>query len=157
MAAPLRHQAAGRYTADGDPDGWRYVHRPDRPPTPTCPHSRRPHAQAARSCGRDPLPRRPLRAHPPRFRRGHGALCQPLRPFRRRRDPAFTYCDVEAALQQWLLSVATLDLLAARLAAEREARERAELHRLLAKYGVPAEFRRLALPVVRRRVPRRSQ
>jgi hypothetical protein len=66
-------------------------------------------------------------------------------------DPAFTYCDVEAALQQWLWSVGALDVLAARLAAEREARERAELHRLLAKYGVPAEFRRVALPVVRGR------
>jgi hypothetical protein len=71
-------------------------------------------------------------------------------------DPAVTYCDVEAALQQWLSSVGVLDLLAARLAVEREARERAELHRLLAKYGIPAEFRRAGLPVARRGVPRRS-
>jgi hypothetical protein len=70
-------------------------------------------------------------------------------------DPAFTYCDVEAALQQWLSSGRVLDALAGLLAVEREARERAELHRLLAKYGVPAEFRRAGLPVVRR-APRRS-
>ena len=70
-------------------------------------------------------------------------------------DPAFTYCDVEAALQQWLSSSRVLDALAGLLAVEREARERAELHRLLAKYGVPAEFRRAGLPVVRR-APRRS-
>ncbi len=54
------------------------------------------------------------------------------------------------ALQHWLWSVGALDVLAARLAAEREARERGELHRLLATYGVPAEFRRIALPVIRR-------
>ena len=72
-------------------------------------------------------------------------------------DPACTYCDVEAALQQWLRSVGALDLLAARHAAEREARERAELHRLLATYGVPPEFRRLALPAAgRSRRPRRD-
>ena len=85
----------------------------------------------------------------------HGFVDRALR-WRCPGDPAFTYCDVEAALQQWLWSVGALDLLAARLAAEREARERAELHRLLAKYGVPADFRRVTLPVVGRRVPRRS-
>ncbi len=41
-------------------------------------------------------------------------------------DPAVTFCDVEAALQQWLRSVGALDLLAARHEAEREATERAQ-------------------------------
>jgi hypothetical protein len=72
-------------------------------------------------------------------------------------DPACTYCDVEAALQQWLRSAGALHLLAARHAAEREARERAELHRLLATYGVPPEFRRMALPAAgRSHRPRRD-
>jgi hypothetical protein len=75
----------------------------------------------------------------------HGFVDQALR-WRCPGDPAYTYCDVEAVLQEWLRSVGAVEVLAARLAAEREAADRAQLQELLGRYGVPPEFRRLALP-----------
>ncbi len=75
----------------------------------------------------------------------HGFVRQALR-WRCPGDPAYTHCDVEAALQQWLQSVGVLDVLTASVAAEREAAGRAQLRRLLAEYGPPPELRRVALP-----------
>ena len=49
-------------------------------------------------------------------------------------DPAFTYSDVERALQSWLLERGILAMYEQRLADEREAGERTELARLKAKY-----------------------
>jgi hypothetical protein len=49
-------------------------------------------------------------------------------------DPAFTYSDVECALQTWLRESGTLGRYEQRLADEMEAGERAELARLKAKY-----------------------
>jgi hypothetical protein len=51
-------------------------------------------------------------------------------------DPAFTYSDVERALQSWLWQNGVLDCYERRLAEEQEAAERAELARLRAKYAV---------------------
>lgn len=53
-------------------------------------------------------------------------------------DPAYTYCDVEAAVADWLGSSTILAGLMATRRSAIEAAERAELARLLAKYGVPA-------------------
>jgi hypothetical protein len=50
-------------------------------------------------------------------------------------DPAFTYSDVERALQSWLHQNGVLARYERRLAAEQEAAERAELARLQAKYA----------------------
>ena len=50
-------------------------------------------------------------------------------------DPAFTYSDVERALQSWLHQNGVLGRYERRLAAEQEAAERAELARLKAKYA----------------------
>ncbi|MGA2620187.1 MAG: hypothetical protein ABSF26_21420 [Thermoguttaceae bacterium] len=50
-------------------------------------------------------------------------------------DPAWTYSDVERALQAWLRADGTLERYRQRLAEETEAGERAELARLQAKYG----------------------
>ena len=50
-------------------------------------------------------------------------------------DPAWTYSDVERALQAWLRSDETLERYRQRLTEEIEAAERAELDRLQAKYG----------------------
>lgn len=50
-------------------------------------------------------------------------------------DPAFTYSDVERALQSWLHQNAVLGEYERRLAAEQEAAERADLARLQAKYA----------------------
>jgi hypothetical protein len=50
-------------------------------------------------------------------------------------DPAFTYSDVERALQSWLNQNGVLARYERRLAAEQEAAERAELARLQAKYA----------------------
>lgn len=50
-------------------------------------------------------------------------------------DPAWTYSDVERALQAWLRADETLERYRQRLAEESEAGERAELARLQAKYG----------------------
>ena len=50
-------------------------------------------------------------------------------------DPAFTYSDVERALQSWLHQNGVLGRYERRLAAEQEAAERAELARLQAKYA----------------------
>jgi hypothetical protein len=50
-------------------------------------------------------------------------------------DPAWTYSDVERALQDWLQADGTLERYRQRLAEETESRERAELARLQAKYG----------------------
>jgi len=49
-------------------------------------------------------------------------------------DPAFTYSDVERALQSWLLERGLLAKHEQRLADETEAGERTELARLKAKY-----------------------
>ena len=49
-------------------------------------------------------------------------------------DPAFTYSDVERALQSWLRENGTLAKYEERLADEMEAGERAELARLKVKY-----------------------
>jgi hypothetical protein len=49
-------------------------------------------------------------------------------------DPAFTYSDVERALQGWLRESGTLARYEQRLADEMDAGERAELARLKAKY-----------------------
>jgi len=49
-------------------------------------------------------------------------------------DAAFTYCDVERALQSWLRENDVLAHYENRLAAETEANERAVLARLQAKY-----------------------
>lgn len=49
-------------------------------------------------------------------------------------DPAFTYCDVERALQSWLLQNGVLTNCQKRLAEETEVAERAELNRLKAKW-----------------------
>ena len=49
-------------------------------------------------------------------------------------DPAFTYSDVERALQRWLRESGTLAKHEQRLADEMEAAERAQLARLKAKY-----------------------
>jgi hypothetical protein len=49
-------------------------------------------------------------------------------------DPAFTYSDVERALQGWLRESAILAKYEQRLADEMEAGERADLARLKAKY-----------------------
>ena len=51
-------------------------------------------------------------------------------------DPAWTYSDVERALQTWLRENDVLAKYKTRLAAETEAAERAVLTRLQAKYGV---------------------
>lgn len=74
----------------------------------------------------------------------HDFVAQALR-WRGAGDPAWTYCDVETALQQWLASVGVLDVLAARVAAKREAADLAELRRLLGQYGLPPELRRRRL------------
>lgn len=50
-------------------------------------------------------------------------------------DPAFTYSDVERALQSWLRENGVLDRFERKLAEEQEAAERAELARLQAKYA----------------------
>ena len=50
-------------------------------------------------------------------------------------DPAWTYSDVERALQEWLRTDQTLERYRQRLTEEIEAAERAELDRLQAKYG----------------------
>ena len=50
-------------------------------------------------------------------------------------DPAWTYSDVERALQAWLQEDGTLDRFRQRLAEETEAGERAQLARLQAKFG----------------------
>lgn len=50
-------------------------------------------------------------------------------------DPAWTYSDVERALQSWLRENDVLARFEARLAEETEAVERAVLARLQAKYG----------------------
>jgi hypothetical protein len=50
-------------------------------------------------------------------------------------DPAFTYADVERALQSWLHQNGVLANYERKLADEREAAERAELARLQAKYA----------------------
>ena len=50
-------------------------------------------------------------------------------------DPAFTYSDVERALESWLHQNGVLGGYERRLAAEQEAAERAELARLQAKYA----------------------
>ena len=50
-------------------------------------------------------------------------------------DPAWTYSDVERALQGWLQVDGTLDRYRQRLAEETEAAERAELVRLQRKYA----------------------
>jgi hypothetical protein len=50
-------------------------------------------------------------------------------------DPAFTYSDVERALQSWLHQSGVLGWYERRLAAEQEAAERADLARLQAKYA----------------------
>jgi hypothetical protein len=50
-------------------------------------------------------------------------------------DPAWTYSDVERALQAWLRADETLERYQQRLAKETEAAERAELARLQAKFG----------------------
>lgn len=49
-------------------------------------------------------------------------------------DPAWTYSDVERALQEWLRADGVLDQYRQRLAEETEAVERAELARLQRKY-----------------------
>ena len=49
-------------------------------------------------------------------------------------DPAFTYSDVERALQGWLRESGTLAMYEQRFADEMDAEERAELARLKAKY-----------------------
>lgn len=49
-------------------------------------------------------------------------------------DPAWTYCDVERAVQEWLRAEAVLDQYRQRLAEETEAAERVELARLRRKY-----------------------
>jgi hypothetical protein len=49
-------------------------------------------------------------------------------------DPAFTYSDVEKAIQSWLLQNDVLAQYERRLAEEAEAAERSELGRLKAKY-----------------------
>jgi hypothetical protein len=50
-------------------------------------------------------------------------------------DPAFTYSDVERALQAWLRQNGVLATYERKLAEEQEAAERAELARLQAKYA----------------------
>lgn len=50
-------------------------------------------------------------------------------------DPAWTYSDVERALQSWLAVDGTLAKWCERLAAEVEASERAEFERLRTKFG----------------------
>ncbi len=50
-------------------------------------------------------------------------------------DPAWTYSDVERALQAWLRADGTLERYRQRLAEETEAAERTELARLQAKYA----------------------
>jgi hypothetical protein len=50
-------------------------------------------------------------------------------------DPAWTYSDVERALQKWLQADGALDRYRRRLAEEIEAAERAELARLQRKYA----------------------
>jgi hypothetical protein len=50
-------------------------------------------------------------------------------------DPAWTYSDVERALQEWLQSEGTLDRYRQKLAEEAEAVDRVQLARLQAKYG----------------------
>jgi len=50
-------------------------------------------------------------------------------------DPAWTYSDVERALQAWLRAEGTLEQYRQRLAEETEAAERTELVRLQQKYG----------------------
>lgn len=50
-------------------------------------------------------------------------------------DPAWTYSDVERALQGWLRADGMLDRYRQRLADETEVGERAELARLQQKYG----------------------
>jgi hypothetical protein len=50
-------------------------------------------------------------------------------------DPAWTYSDVERALQTWLRADGTLDRYRRRLAQETEAAERAQLAQLQQKYG----------------------
>jgi hypothetical protein len=54
-------------------------------------------------------------------------------------DPAFTYSDVERALQNWLPENDVLARYENRLAQEQEAEERATLARLKAKYGKQPE------------------
>ena len=49
-------------------------------------------------------------------------------------DPAWTYSDVERALQQWLQAAGALERYRQKLAEETEAAERAELQRLQHKY-----------------------
>ena len=50
-------------------------------------------------------------------------------------DPAWTYSDVERALQAWLQADGTLARYCKQLVEEIEAGERAQLARLQAKYG----------------------
>jgi hypothetical protein len=50
-------------------------------------------------------------------------------------DPAWTYSDVERALQAWLMADGTLERYRQTLAEETKAGERAELARLQQKYG----------------------
>jgi hypothetical protein len=50
-------------------------------------------------------------------------------------DPAWTYSDVERALQSWLLLEGVLHRYREQAAAEMEAEERAEYQRLRKKYG----------------------
>ena len=50
-------------------------------------------------------------------------------------DPAWTYSDVERALQEWLRACGLLDRYRQKLAEETEAAERSELARLQEKYG----------------------
>jgi hypothetical protein len=50
-------------------------------------------------------------------------------------DPAWTYSDVERALQQWLQASCLLEKYRQRLVDETEAWERGQLARLQAKYG----------------------
>ena len=50
-------------------------------------------------------------------------------------DPAWTYSDVEKALQAWLRACGLLDRYRQKLAEETEAAERVEFERLRRKYG----------------------
>jgi hypothetical protein len=65
-------------------------------------------------------------------------LCQ-IRQWPCYGDPAFTYSDVERALQSWLLQSDILARYEERLAQDAEAAERAELARLKAKYEMASK------------------
>jgi hypothetical protein len=55
-------------------------------------------------------------------------------------DPAFTFCDVERALRDWVIESKMIDRVAQTAINARNRAEREQLNRLLKKHGLPEDF-----------------